>query len=161
MQKNIIFILVFCFIFNLCNADANCVLSVAKKEIGVREATGKNDGVRVEMYLKSVKSVKGNSWCAGFVNWCLEQCNVKTCKSAWSPSWFPSSRLTSGFIGDVFGIYFPSKKRIAHVGFIYKIEKDYYITIEGNTNEAGSREGDGVYMKRRAKRSIYRTARWD
>jgi len=50
------------------------------------------------------------------------------------------------------------KKRIAHVGFIHAQEGDYYITVEGNTNQAGSREGDGVYKKRRPKRTIYKVA---
>ena len=36
----------------------------------------------------------------------------------------------------------------------------FYITVEGNTSEAGSREGDGVYRKRRAKRTIYKASRW-
>lgn len=63
--------------------------------------------------------------------------------------------------GDVFGIYFPDKKRIAHVGFVDSWDDKYVITVEGNTNEAGSREGDGVYRKRRLVGSIYQVARWE
>jgi len=57
--------------------------------------------------------------------------------------------------GDVFFIYFPEKKRVAHTGFVDQWEQTYIITVEGNTNEAGSREGDGVYRKRRLKSQIY------
>jgi hypothetical protein len=32
--------------------------------------------------------------------------------------------------------------------------------VEGNTNEAGSNEGDGVYKKRRLINSIYQVANW-
>lgn len=50
---------------------------------------------------------------------------------------------------------------VAHVGFIDAWpDGDYVITVEGNTNMAGSREGDGVYRKRRPKQSIYQVSRW-
>lgn len=62
--------------------------------------------------------------------------------------------------GDVFGIYFPEKGRIAHVGFIDTREESWLITVEGNTNPSGAREGDGVYRKRRLIRSIDRVARY-
>ncbi|RXF70553.1 hypothetical protein [Arcticibacter tournemirensis] len=62
--------------------------------------------------------------------------------------------------GDVFGIYFPEKGRIAHVGFVDEWGDKYLISVEGNTNEAGSREGDGVYRKRRLISSIYKVARY-
>lgn len=39
-------------------------------------------------------------------------------------------------------------------------EGNFTITVEGNTNEAGSREGDGVYRKRRLKNQIYKISRW-
>ncbi|MFB5944250.1 peptidoglycan-binding protein [Albibacterium profundi] len=62
--------------------------------------------------------------------------------------------------GDVFGIYFNSVKRIAHAGFVDEWGDKYVVTVEGNTNEAGSREGDGVYRKRRLISSIYRVSSW-
>ncbi|SDN17799.1 hypothetical protein SAMN05421813_1632 [Daejeonella rubra] len=62
--------------------------------------------------------------------------------------------------GDIFGIYFPDKKRIAHIGFIDQWQEDWVITVEGNTNMEGSREGDGVYRKRRPVKSIYQVARY-
>ena len=62
--------------------------------------------------------------------------------------------------GDVFGLYFPEKGRIAHVGFIDEWKDPWVITVEGNTNVLGGREGDGVYRKRRLVRSIYKVARY-
>src|SRR5690554_1094953 len=61
---------------------------------------------------------------------------------------------------DVFGIYFANLKRIAHVGFVDEWGEKQVITVEGNTNEAGSAEGDGVYRKRRPIASIYQVANW-
>ncbi len=70
---------------------------------------------------------------------------------------------TSGFrpqTSDVFALYFPEKGRIAHVGFIDKWDGTWMVTVEGNTNVSGSREGDGVYRKRRLVKSVYKVARF-
>ncbi len=71
-----------------------------------------------------------------------------------------SGKLVTPGTGDVFGLYFPEKGRIAHVGFVDKWEDPWVVTVEGNTNVLGSGEGDGVYRKRRLTRSIYRVARY-
>ena len=85
------------------------------------------------------------------------------------PSRLASGKLPSGQAGrqlatpetsDVFGIYFQEKKRIAHVGFIDQWDGKWLITVEGNTNLSGSREGDGVYRKRRLLSSINKVARY-
>lgn len=62
--------------------------------------------------------------------------------------------------GDVFGLYFPEKARIAHVGFIDQWDGTWLTTVEGNTNDSGSREGDGVYRKKRLVRTVYKVARY-
>lgn len=154
----------------IAQTPRECVTLSIQNEIGVREATGRNDGTDVEKYLASVHLGAGYAWCAAFVNWNLEQCHgAKYNKSGWSPAWFPESRVIytrDGIIsaipraGDVFGIYFPSKQRIAHVGFIMVWSGDKVTTIEGNTNTAGSREGDGVYRKYRLRSQIYKVANW-
>jgi len=71
-----------------------------------------------------------------------------------------SYRVITPTTGDVFGIYFPEKKRIAHVGFIDQWDGTWLITVEGNTNVSGSIEGDGVYRKRRLVKSVYKVARY-
>ena len=177
--KNIV-LLVFGLIISLgCIASSSnnlgreLVIKTYNSQLGVREATGKNDGKQVEMYLAQAKSSKGNPWCAAFLAWCFKQAKIETVNSAYSPSWFPVNktiyargldRLNRKFTpkqGDVFGLYFQNLKRIAHVGFIDTWnQQGYIITVEGNTNEAGSREGDGVYKKRRLKRQIYKVANW-
>lgn len=145
-------------------------MSVYSSQIGIREKTGNNDGKAVEGYLKSVGLGKGNPWCAAFVYWSLSAAGVENIpRSGYSPSWFPKKKVIYSsdikkpppLAGDVFGIWFSGKGRIAHVGFIDSwTSGTYCITVEGNTNEAGSREGDGVYRKRRLKSQIYKVSRW-
>ena len=147
------------------------VADVYSSQIGVRELTGHNDGVAVEKYLAITGFGKGYSWCAAFVSWTYKEADVPSLKNAWAASWFPPANTiyTKGKHGnltpdkaDVFGIYYAQHKRIGHVGFIdeWPKDNDYAITVEGNTNGAGSREGDGVYRKRRLKENIYKVSRW-
>jgi hypothetical protein len=174
MAKNkIILLSLFCIVGSVGlfsqNTAIDRVRAIYMAELGTREATGRNDGQRVEQYLASCNLPKGNAWCAAFVSWTYQQAGVNAMSSAWSPSWFQRNVIYSTTSttnqtpqpADVFGIYFASKKRIAHVGFIDQWGTGpHCITVEGNTNEAGSREGDGVYRKRRLKSQIYQVSRW-
>ena len=163
----------------LAQSRANPQTTEARKELreiyrsylGVREKTGQNDGPFVEKFLRYTGLGKGYAWCASFVCSCLGEAKISNPRSAWSPDLFPSKKVIyqpsknkhePPNTGDVLGIYFENKKRIAHAGFIDDWPKVgvYTFTVEGNTNEAGSREGDGVYAKRRLKKSIYAVSRW-
>ena len=162
--------LLVCFVITTCEGQViasdktqrQCIVESYRAEVGVREATGNNDGHHVEKYLASTQLGPGHAWCAAFVNWNMRRCGVIGPKAAaWSPSWFPVEKLTkTPQPGDVFGIYFPAKNRIAHVGFIDQWSNTRVRTIEGNTNAAGSREGDGVYIKYRMLKQISVTANW-
>ncbi len=143
--------------------------AVYRGELGVREATGRNDGARVRRYLQSVGMGEGAPWCAAFVSWCLREAGVDAPMTAWSPALFPHRRVVyrrgakaPGDLrrGDVFGIYYRRLGRIGHVGFVEGVDGAWVTTVEGNTNRRGSREGDGVYRKRRPLKQIHRGARY-
>lgn len=158
------------------------VRQIYTSQLGVREKQV-NSGPEVEQFLRYVKLPKGNPWCAAFVCWVYGEADVWNPRTGWSPDLFRNDKViwTSGEPGtgkrdsrrpqngiaeqrprtaDVFGIYFPEKGRIAHVGFVDEWNDPWLITVEGNTNLSGSREGDGVYRKRRLVRSIYKVARY-
>ncbi|WP_442591539.1 peptidoglycan-binding protein [Pedobacter sp. AW31-3R] len=142
-------------------AQRTAIVQIATNELGVREKTGNNDGEKVEAYLKCVDLKKGQPWCAAYVSWVFAKAGFKAPRSGWSPSLFPSSRLArSALPGNVLGIYFPAYKRIAHVGLITGVDGEWIVSVEGNTNVTGSREGDGVYKKWRHIKTIYRMADW-
>lgn len=133
----------------------------ARKHLGLREKTGKNDGQQVEQFLSIVGLKKGEPWCAAFISWLFHEMGRVKPKSGWTPDLFPNSKLTkSTFPGNLIGIYFPEKRRIAHVGLIEKVDGNWIVSIEGNTNLKGSREGDGVYRKRRPMKSIHKISDW-
>ena len=146
---------------------------IFRAEIGVRERSGRNDGLRIEQYLRFTGLKPGYPWCAAFVAWCFGQAGIPAPRSAYCPSFFPRSRIIWNRMtlvttpparlpgaGDVFGIYFSEKGRIAHMGFVDSWNDTFMISVEGNTNLQGSPEGDGVYRKRRLIKSIACVARW-
>jgi hypothetical protein len=151
------------------NSVRDGIVKTYESQIGVRELTGRNDGQRVETYLSYVWLKRGQPWCAAFVSWTFGQNSIKYARSGGCVAlmeqgitiYKPSSPAVGkkGYgtpqAADVFFIYFPEKKRVAHTGFVHIWGETYVTTVEGNTNEAGSREGDGVYRKRRLKRQIY------
>lgn len=162
-------VLVFCLHYGAVG-QRSCLTDRAESYVGVREATGNNDGEEVGYFLSTTGLGEGYAWCVAFLNAIHEECGLPTPeKGAWSPAWFPADktiyirRKAEGVTpqpGDVGGIYFRSKRRIAHGFLIEKWGGKFVRTIEGNTNEAGSREGDGVYRKRRLRKQVYKVSRW-
>ena len=137
------------------------VIRIATKEIGVVERSGKNDGARIAAYLAYVGFKTPQPWCAAFVSYCFGQAGYPQPRTAWSPSLFPSSRLIKEpKPGCVFGLFYPSLKRIGHCGIITRLQGNNLWTVEGNTSVAGSRDGDGVHSRVRHKRSIRYYADW-
>jgi len=147
-----------------------CVLSSALSQVGVREATGNNDGYEIRAYLHYTGLKEGNPYCAAFCCWCFAQSCIDNPRSAWSPSMFPKDKViydrstdndTAEFKeADVFGIYFNNLNRIAHVGLIESENEGVVRTVEANTDGSGGRDGDGVYKRKRFKRQIYKVSRW-
>ena len=134
------------------------LIEVARQTIGWREEPG-NSGPVVDKILASVGlEGTGAPWCAAWVVYIGDEAFGKNQnpfpRSAWSPDFVKDPKWDRGRgktpdRADAFGIYFQSLKRVAHTGIIEKVEGKWAVTIEGNTNDDGSREGDGVYRKRR------------
>lgn len=140
------------------------IIETYRAEIGVKEDTGKNDGKRVEEFLKAANLQKGNEWCAAFVVWVHRQHSVKVPISGWSPSWFPASNTIydrtksdnkTPLAGDVAGIWVNTKGRIGHIFFIdeWKDGDTKCTTVEGNYSNQ-------VLRKFRPKAQIYKVSRW-
>lgn len=146
------------------------VAATYEGEVGIREVGKNNHGPGPKKYLASVQLGEGYAWCAAFVKWVFLQHDIDTGKAnAWSPSWFPNDRViyrrgqnpkAIPDKGDVFGLYYTNLKRVGHVGFVHDWSEDWVITVEGNTNGDGSRDGDGVHRKRRLKKQIYVVSRY-
>lgn len=143
-----------------------CAKEIALKEVGVKEV-GNNGGARVEEYQRTTHTYRV-AWCASFINWVMKQICAVTPNSAYVPDWFTKNviydrrkdREADVRIMDEFNIYFKSLGRAAHIGAIVDYDDDFYTTIEGNSNDNGSREGTRVVKKYRARDTIYQISRW-
>jgi len=137
------------------------ILQIARSQLGVREATGKNDGAAVEAYLAYTGNKKGEPWCASFVSWVFGKAGFTQPRTAWSPALFPKQRqILKPLPASLFGIFYPKLGRVAHCGLVEANNGNWLYTIEGNTNANGAREGDGVYRKLRHQRTLSLYADW-
>ena len=131
------------------------VVDVAVAELGVEEEPhGSNSGKRVNEYLHAVGLGGGYSWCMAFCVWCYNEFY-----GASSPlkktggvlaQWHISeaqNRSKVPVIGSVFIMDFGGG--LGHAGIVESIEGDYIHTIEGNSNDEGSREGYEVCRRKR------------
>jgi hypothetical protein len=140
-----------------------CVVASASADVGVRELTGRNDGPAVERYQRHVQAPPSSSWCAAFVSYHLSACGVANPRSAWSPAfalakdrvWTPRKALRDPLPADVFTLYYPHLGRVGHAGLVAGRDGRYIRTLEGNTSGGGSRDGDGVYPRRRELSKVY------
>lgn len=138
---------------------------VANRDVGIREK-GQNRGKRIEEYQRTVGIGPGNPYCiAAVCTWMKEAAQELgvprkyTISSASALRFlehnqksgmsFSVDKLTPDMIPCVFVIDHGGGK--GHAGLVVgeSAEPGTYVTIEANTNQAGSREGDGVYSKTR------------
>jgi len=122
---------------------------VLEKQDGIsEEPPGSNDGIRVRQYLRSAGILDPEPWCAAFVHWgCLQI--GKEGFGAWVPSWVKPSLEIDTPERNAWGlVYFPRLGRFGHIFVVTKVFENGMIeTIEGNTNNDGSREGTGVFRR--------------
>lgn len=145
-------------------------MAVAESLVGTVEATGRNDGPRIEQMLRWVGAERGDPWCAAYNYGCYKIAGYGGLvpASAWSPDWVKNATWihNGGQVpqaADSFGIYFQSKGRVAHTGLV-RSWGTVVRTYEGNTIPDGAtgdqREGGGAYSKRRSSRQIYSVRNW-
>ncbi len=150
------------------------VIKIAKSQLHVREdPPNSNRGADVAKYLRSVglNANSGNyAWCMAFVYWCFDEAFKKIGK--------PNTLVKTGGVlrqwnetkhkkikkqdainnpslikpGFVFIRNYGGGK--GHTGIVISVNGGYIETIEGNSNNNGSREGVGVFKLTRKINSI-------
>jgi hypothetical protein len=150
-------------------------LRFAATQIGVMEQPlGSNRGPQVDQYLRSVgiDPAQGSfPWCAAFVYFCFQQAAITLGRAnpviktggvldLWNRAGAAGiPRLGTPECVDNPSLVLPGMIFIivnsngnGHCGLVEAITGTFLTTIEGNTNDNGSREGIGVF--RRQKRTI-------
>jgi len=148
------------------------ILETAQSEVGVREQPlGSNDGPRVRQYWQRTGYRFPVFWCMCFLWWVIDE----VCEELGVENLVPRSGdcdtveawgakrkilFKTPQPGDL-GFVTRSKGTDAyHVFLVKEVHADYLITIEGNSNAGGSNNGDGVYERRRERRSNHNYVRF-
>jgi hypothetical protein len=143
---------------------AELAVEIALSYDGVREHGGNNRGPEVEMFQKAIGLVPGDPWCAAFVCFCIQQAaknlGIKlrfqyggSVYKLWTRN--VDLQMSEPAENCIFLINHGLSKagtRIGHTGFCVGRNQSHTETLEtmeGNTNAAGSRDGDGCYHKSR------------
>lgn len=151
-------------------------LEIAASQIGVKEKGGKNRGPEVDAYLMAagLDPDRGNyPWCAAFVHHCFMTAAMelgvpnpcpRTARVGGNPEAPPGLWDRSRFYQtDTVGpgcVFVIVGKHGGHTGFVESWalvgddDKVVLTTIEGNTNDDGSREGIGVFRRTRLEDEI-------
>lgn len=146
------------------------VLAVARGLRFVREEPrNSNRGQAVEAMLELTGLGPGQPWCAALVAWVGQTALGKdwplplTASCAALGAAADAKRLLrqSPQAGDVFLIHFASLGRFAHTGFVVGVQAGAVTTLEGNTNDGGSRDGWGVFQRTRHFTVADRFIRWE
>lgn len=121
----------------------------AVTQIGVEEVPrGSNKGTDVEKYLKSIGLNGGYSWCMAFAYWNVLQASKKL--NIVNPllktggvmaQWNKSVALRSTIPQSGYLFILDEGHGLGHTGLVEYVVGDKIHTIEGNTNDEGSREG--------------------
>src|SRR6266536_5116811 len=145
-------------------------LVTAGKEVGVREEPpGSNRGPRVDQYLRSVglNPAEGSfAWCAAFIYFCFDQACMALSRK--NPVIRTAGVLEHWDLAGARGVHRLSADECqaepslvqpgmifiittggghGHSGLLEEVRGMALTTIEGNTNEGGSREGIGVFRR--------------
>lgn len=141
---------------------ARRIVEIADAEVGVREVPrNSNRGPRVEEYQRATwLNGTGWPWCAAFICWLVKEMEKDfdlpfarpQTAGAWDFERWARDEDVKLFkpragirAGDIVVFSF------SHIGLAAEDESEgKVVTIEGNTDSSGSREGGGVYRKVRA-----------
>lgn len=146
---------------------ASAVISVARSQVGYREGYSGGHWNNDQKYSDEVPGLGWSdfeAWCATFVSWVAMKAGdadlyPRTASCGDGLRWFRSRGRTSEYpaIGAqvFYGVGGTYGNGGHHTGIVYAYDSTYIYTIEGNTNESGSSEGNGVYLKKRLRRDVY------
>lgn len=144
-----------------------CAVKKALADVGVKE-TRENGGPQVDVYLASVKLGTGHYWCGAFVHHKFRQCGIvlePAREYAMALRYAKDSVVyrkgddeAEAEPGDVFSMNYGKGK--GHCGIVVEDIGEEVVTVEGNTSDGGSRNGNGVYKRIRDERTLWTISRY-
>lgn len=133
------------------NPAVTKIIALAKTQVGYHEGRNASGWNNVQKYSEEIPGLTwsdGQPWCATFMSWlALKSGNAAIYPSTASVQavhdWFKARGEldTIPRVGDQFILNVNE-----HTGLVVGVQPTTITTIEGNTNNTGSPQGDGVYQ---------------
>lgn len=139
------------------------VIRVAKSQVGYHEGYSGGHWNNKQKYSPAVPTLEwsqNQAWCATFCAWVFQEAGMPkgsypvTASVATARDWWKQRDRFSEYPA-IGAQCIMGASGSAHTGIVYAYDATYIYTVEGNTNSSGSAEGDGVYLKKRARRDSY------
>ncbi|MYX26060.1 hypothetical protein GTY75_05150 [Streptomyces sp. SID8381] len=138
------------------NSQAAQVIAVAKSQVGYHEGYAEGGWTNQNKYANEVPGLswaQGESYCAVFTSWVAMRAGVpslypRTADCSEAVTWFSGKNRWSWFPAIGAQVMYGTSGQ-DHTGIVYAYDATYIWTIEANTSDNGSSEGDGVYFRKR------------
>ncbi|MBK3572578.1 CHAP domain-containing protein [Streptomyces sp. MBT65] len=140
----------------MANSQVAQVIAVARSQVTYREGYaegGWTNVVRYALEVPGLSGYQGQSWCMTYTSWVAMRAGVPSifprgvdCSAG--VTWFTSASRWSYFPALGAQVFYGSGGS-EHTGIVYAYDATFIWTIEANTNDNGSLEGDGVYLRKR------------
>lgn len=137
-------------------ADADKIIALARSQVGYREGFSGGHWNNYQKFSPQVPGLEWSqnmAWCDTFVAWLFvksglgAQLPVKSASCLQSVAGFKKAGRFSEYPAIGAQIFFGPGGG-THTGIVTGYDSTYVYTIEGNTNDGGSPEGNGVYTKK-------------
>lgn len=145
------------------------IIRIAKGEVGYHEGRSGGHWNNNQKYSDQVPGLEWSDrqpWCDTFVHWVALKADVLdlwpdvTAKAKGGSAscdisgaaWKKADRW-SEYPAIGAQVFFGTPADLNHTGVVVDYDATYVWSVEGNTNTSGSREGDGVYLKKHLRRS--------
>lgn len=130
------------------------IVALAKAEVGYREGRTGNSWNNHQKYSPEVPGLEwsqNQAWCATFVSWLALKAGYadlypRTASCDVGGKWFKDRDRWSEYPMVGAQVFFGTPSDLKHTGLVIAYDSTTITTIEGNTNDSGSPQGDGVYQ---------------
>ncbi|WP_310962162.1 hypothetical protein [Nocardioides terrisoli] len=141
-------------------SNAQRIIRIAKAEVGYHEGRSGGHWNNDEKYAAQVPGLSwanGQPWCATFVSWCAMKARLakyypRTASTDTGARWFQDKGQWSQYPAVAAQGFLGHNGDMFHTFLVARYDDTYVYTVEGNTNDNGSAEGDGVYEHKRLRR---------
>lgn len=139
----------------MARTTAKKVIDLCATQVGYRE--GRNNWNK---YAPIAGHTQSLAWCATFLVAMFKQAGQELPPGANTAGCWPNNQAFKragrfSYYPAVGSIFFIGSIGQVHTGLVYAYDSTYVYTIEGNTNDDGSANGNGVYKRRRTRASIF------